>query len=76
MKKRKKNIPVYSDDRVNLTILEDDNKECWLTPTQVEYLESRYNWARYDFALEPPRTSDVKTSEYDRNMIPPITVTV
>ena len=52
MKKRKSNILVYTDNTVKwyteLTIQVDDAGDEWLTPGQVDFLESAHLWARYE----------------------------
>ncbi len=52
MKKRKRNILVYTDNTVKwyteLTIQVDDAGDEWLTPGQVNFLEDAHLWARYE----------------------------
>ncbi len=54
MKKKKRNIPVYSDSRVTLsttlTIEVDEAGDGWLTPEQTLYLENAHLWARYAYS--------------------------
>jgi len=76
MKKRRKSIPVYGDDNVTLTVLVDANNEAWLTPGQIEHLESIYNWKRYYYSLDVPATSGVKTSDYKKSVVLPSTAVV
>ena len=52
MKKKRRNVLVYTDDTVKwytqLTIQVDDAGNEWLAPGQIDFLESAHNWARYE----------------------------
>ena len=76
MKKQKREIPVYSDDKIlintTLTVLVDDAGEEWLTPEQVEELEAKHYLAKYEsysFTLEPPEPIESKSSDLDIEII-------
>ena len=52
MKKKRRNVLVYTDDTVKwytqMTIQVDDTGSEWLTPGQVDFLEYAHLWARYE----------------------------
>ena len=52
MKKKRRNVLVYTDDTVKwytqLTIQVDEAGNEWLAPGQVDFLESAHLWVRYE----------------------------
>jgi len=52
MKKKRRNVPVYTNEKVTvytqLTVQVDNAGDEWLTPQQLDFLESVHAWARYE----------------------------
>jgi hypothetical protein len=70
---KKRDILIYADNdktfHTELTVQIDNNGDAWLTPGQIDFLESAHVWAKNEYILPDPAVSLVKSSDVGNGLL-------